>query len=330
MKILYLSASTFPSDSANSIQVMRMCEAFATLGHQVTLVGYQGDLLMGTREIFHRYWGLLLVLHGVTWLILYIPVMLCWDGLRECSTYLWCTKSISCLLRMGRFEKDGSGRWQSHRVLNHSNKVVVAHDAAKEPVCSSAPKSIEKKIAEARERGQMIAVYAGKISSEKSMQLLVEQGLCARTPFVYFVICGGSPEELDVWRKKLEVLPNVLLTGRLSPRVVGCVLRTADVCIAPFAKVGAGRVGWFSPLKLFEYMAAGKPLIVSDLPPLREIVDPEIGALCSPENILDWVGVLKDFYEHPEKRKTMGAKAYQRFLRYYRWEVRAQMVLEGL
>ena len=52
MKIYYISGSTIPSDMANAVHVMKMCQAFAKAGHEVTLFGKAGD---GDGDAFDRY-----------------------------------------------------------------------------------------------------------------------------------------------------------------------------------------------------------------------------------------------------------------------------------
>ena len=53
MKIVYLSSSTLISDAANSVHVMKMCQAFAKLGHEVTLYGLCGEGSLD--EVFSHY-----------------------------------------------------------------------------------------------------------------------------------------------------------------------------------------------------------------------------------------------------------------------------------
>jgi glycosyltransferase involved in cell wall biosynthesis len=51
---------------------------------------------------------------------------------------------------------------------------------------------------------------------------------------------------------------------------------------------------WISPLKILEYMASCKPIIASDLPVFREVLEHEFNALlCRPDNLLGWLSALR-------------------------------------
>src|SRR5690606_26549923 len=92
--------------------------------------------------------------------------------------------------------------------------------------------------------------------------------------------------------------------------------------------VNIGR--WMSPLKLFEYMSVGKPIIASDLSILREVlVDEKNSLLCSSRNIDDWIKALYRLSD-VNLREVLGKNAREDFLSKYTWETRAKNVLGGL
>jgi glycosyltransferase involved in cell wall biosynthesis len=136
-----------------------------------------------------------------------------------------------------------------------------------------------------------LLAYAGHLYPWKGVDTLVRA--LALLPGVRGLIVGGHPQEPDIDRVRaladsLGVAARITFTGLVAPERVAGLLAPADVLVLPN---GASRVSasFTSPLKLFEYLAAGKPIVASDLPAFREVLEPEVHALLvtpdSPEAI---------------------------------------------
>jgi glycosyltransferase involved in cell wall biosynthesis len=83
-----------------------------------------------------------------------------------------------------------------------------------------------------------------------------------------------------------------------------------------------------SPLKVFEYMAAGKAIICSDLPVIREVLDNGRNAkLCPPEDVDEWERALVFLYSNSEIRKEIADNAKSDFNQHYSWQIRAKKIL---
>jgi glycosyltransferase involved in cell wall biosynthesis len=97
------------------------------------------------------------------------------------------------------------------------------------------------------------------------------------------LIIGGHEAEPDLARTKsiadrLGLRQRVTFTGLVEPARVAELLTQADVLVLP-NPASAISTRYTSPLKLFEYMAAGKPIVSSDLPSIREILRDGVNAL---------------------------------------------------
>jgi len=86
-----------------------------------------------------------------------------------------------------------------------------------------------------------------------------------------------------------------------------------------------------SPLKMFEYMAAGKPIIASDLPVLREVLAHEHNALLvPPQNLEAWLAAVRRLQDDEQLRQELGRTASREQASLYSWDARARTVLAGL
>jgi glycosyltransferase involved in cell wall biosynthesis len=117
-------------------------------------------------------------------------------------------------------------------------------------------------------------VYAGHLYPWKGVDVLIEA--VARLPGVACTIVGGLAGEPDLLRLEhraaaLGIRDRVRFTGMVRPTEVAAHLEAADVLVLPNTPSGVSE-RYTSPLKLFEYLAAGRPIVASDLPALREVV----------------------------------------------------------
>ncbi len=122
--------------------------------------------------------------------------------------------------------------------------------------------------------GQPHVVYAGHLYPWKGVDVLIDA--IARLPDVRCTIVGGLPGEGDLLRLQhraaaLGVRDRVHFTGMVRPSEVPAHLASAHVLVLPNTPSGVSE-RYTSPLKLFEYLAAARPIVASDLPAVREIV----------------------------------------------------------
>ena len=109
----------------------------------------------------------------------------------------------------------------------------------------------------------------------------------ARLPGVRGLVIGGHEREPDLARvrsvaTRLGIADRVQFTGLVPPSDVARLLQSADVLVLP-NPASAISTRFTSPLKLFEYMAAGRPIVATDLPALREVLrDGETAVLVTP------------------------------------------------
>ena len=112
--------------------------------------------------------------------------------------------------------------------------------------------------------------------------------------------------------------------GRAPPQDVPLYLRAFDVCAMPHpATTQFAR--YTSPLKLFEYMAAGCAIVASDLPGWADVLaDGETAILAPPDDIAAWSVAIDSLRRDPELRRRLGTAAQAQAMAHFTWAIRAE------
>lgn len=128
--------------------------------------------------------------------------------------------------------------------------------------------------------GQSIIVYAGHLYPWKGVDTLA-RAAAQIDGLVVFV--GGMQADIQRMTSAYGATKNIVFTGHRSPSEIPAWLRAASVLVLPNSAREAISERYTSPLKLFEYMASGTPIVASDLPSLREVLSEENAALVVPD-----------------------------------------------
>lgn len=203
-------------------------------------------------------------------------------------------------------------------------KIIVEPNAVDLTPYENAP-SREK----AREKlglpsGAKIAVYTGHLYAWKGVDTLAEAAMLMPGMQVYIV--GGTDHDLTSYRSRFNT-PNLHFVGRRPHDEMPLWQKAADVLVLPNTAKEEISARYTSPMKLFEYMASGTPIVASDLPSIREITGEDKVLFVLPDNnqaIVDGIlEVLKDYREHRSKRAV-------EWVREHTWEKRARRITARL
>ena len=209
-------------------------------------------------------------------------------------------------------------------------EVVVAHDGAI-PIKDQAPGT--DRLGQLKDDGFAVG-YIGQLYPGKGIEVILP--LARRMADVCFHIIGGQEEDLRYWQAQ-KPPQNVKFHGFISPGEISDLYRKFDVLVLPAQNKVYGASGqseisrWMSPMKMFEYMATGKPIVSSDLPVLREVLADEQNALLvGPDDIDGWETAVRRLQLEPVLAARLGQQAQQDLLDEYTWAARAKKVLLGL
>jgi glycosyltransferase involved in cell wall biosynthesis len=372
MKILLLTLAPVLSREAPAVQVANMAQAFADLGHDVTVVATvadptidadQPERLLGFRPSFrimtlsrriHRGQSYLhalriarLARRGGFDLVFsrnlrgaLLPALRGVPTVFEAHTLSSLTgaqdrRILARLLRTPGFRgivaiSQGLADDLVAEFRLDPDRVLVAHDAVRieGEVPPPAP----------RDRDDRLRVgYTGSLFSGRGVEVLLETA--RRTSWIELHLVGGPADAAQRIAEEVARTAddphgsNVMVHGQVSPIESRASQRSMDVLVAPFARrvetdSGVDTSRWMSPMKVFEYMASGRPIVISDLPVLREVLRPDVDALMvEPEDPDALIAALEQLRDDPDLGARLAASALERVRSEFTWELRARRIL---
>jgi glycosyltransferase involved in cell wall biosynthesis len=178
------------------------------------------------------------------------------------------------------------------------------------------------------------ASYTGQLYAGRGLELMLD--LARDNPEVAFVWAGGEDESVRQWRTRVEArgIGNVRLLGFVSLEDLPSIHAASDALLMPYERSiavssGGDTSAYASPMKAFEYMAAGRAILASDLPVIREVLSEATAMLLEPESLVAWDDGLRRVRDDVELRGRLGAEA-RRQVRPYSWENRARRAVDGI
>jgi glycosyltransferase involved in cell wall biosynthesis len=176
--------------------------------------------------------------------------------------------------------------------------------------------------------------FTGHIYPGRGADLLFE--LAKGMPQVNFLWVGGTPELVEFWRGRLneENILNVTMTGFVQHNRVPLYQSAAEILLMPYSRTIEASSGQdiaevINPMKMFEYMAAGRAIITADLPVIREVLNENNAVFCEPGDVPAWMSAIETLLTKEEQRLALGRQARED-VQGYTWIERARRILQGL
>lgn len=378
MNVCYGAVSHLPSRTANSVHVAKMCDAYAALGHTVTLAvpawrtGFEpgvADLyeFYGIKRSFHlrrvslpfgrsnslythfclptsiRYGVKPELVHarviGIAWgasVVYKIPTIYelhddPYSTPIARRSFNWLVRS-RCLAGLVCI---------THALADHIRSLVpkriritVAPDGVDEEIVRQNLSQAQARVALGLEgERRRIAVYTGNLYRGRGIELILE--LARRVPEYLFLVVGGRAEELKHYRAQVGNSENIRFVGFVPPSTVPVYQAAADVLLMPHASVVAHASGgdiarYTSPIKMFEYLAAGGPIVASALPVLKEVLKHGVNALLLEYDDLNgWASALRYVASDKGVAGRLACRAKQD-AHQYTWKNRAALIFQEL
>tara|TARA_B100000575_G_C23110328_1_gene641335 strand:+ start:702 stop:1832 length:1131 start_codon:yes stop_codon:yes gene_type:complete len=376
MNIIYISKSIIPSRAANSIHVMKMCQAFADNGHNVVLLApdlknyYESNVKdiyeyygvkknFEIKKLYHpnlRIGAFLYIaaiffylftknrsnlvygrfLHGI-----YIATFLKYKVIYESHAPIFEGKGhrllvFQKLIKSSNFKKLVvisqvlKDLYLSQGYLSNS-KIQVAHDGADEV------KDFELKTSLLGLKNNLKVGYVGHLYKGKGMEIILSLANKLDEDIEIHII-GGLEEDIQFWKKKV-LDKNIYFYGFVPHKNVGSYINALDICLLPNQKIilahgsnpsntSLNISSFTSPLKLFEYMSYKKPIIASDLPVIREVLNENNSILVKYNDTDLWLNSIKKL-KNRELRDTISSQIRNDFNK-FTWKKRALELLNDI
>ncbi len=359
MRILYLALSYIPSRRASSVQVMKMCAALVKHGHDVELVvkrakeavpddhahycvepGFQitklsrpsrrgGGIIyslgLAARIAERRRWAELIYCRDPVGAVVAslsgVPVIF---EAHDVPTG-WRHRALARAISRGKVRVVAiSAALQRDLVLSgfaSADQMVVAHDGY------DAPRPITGRAMQA----PPVVGYVGGLYPGRGVELILE--LARARPAVKFRLVGGGPADVTFWRERCSAA-NVEFLGFQPQTRLPALYETMDVVLMPYARTGVfsetrgtDTSRWASPMKMFEYMASGSPIISSDLPVLEEVLtDGHNAIIVRSGDVHAWVVAIDRLLGDDNLRARLASRASSDLARQFTWDARVDRI----
>jgi len=366
MKLMYLSNTRLPTDWAHGIQIMKMCEAFAKTGLAVELVvprrfnkikkdpfAYYNvrqkfkitrlpcvDLMpLGAGkfifllEKFSFFISAKFYLLFKQYDIIYTRETL--------AGFFFKNFILELHVIPQRLKNFHINIWQKAArliVLTDIMKTILEENKIKTKIMV-APDGVDLeqfspsvKVNEVRKKLRLpldkkIVMYAGSLYlyGWKGVDVLLAAASYL-SPDVKIVLVGGTNSEIEPLKQKAKAT-NIIFIGRRPYQEIPDYLQAADILVLPNTSGEAHSEKYTWPLKLFEYMASGRPIVASNLPSLREILNKKNAWLVKPNDARELANGLKEVLDDGQRAISVSQQA-RRDVTQYTWQKRARRIID--
>ncbi len=361
MKIIYVANARMPTEKAHGAQIMKTCEAFAQLGHDVELIVPDRNRNADIPEDPFIYYGIktrFAIRRLRVWdtaaygrvgflLLSFLFALAVRRHLRSTSFDLLYGRDefILTFLSVRYVWESHSGAWNlaARRAARHAEYVVVISNGLKDfYIAQGIPASqlvvahdgidldpfahMESRESARRRLGlpldKKIAMYIGRIDGWKGVRTLLEASKLLPQEWIVAII-GGAPDEIT---SLASGYPDVRFLGRMPYVGIANNEAAADVLVLPNTGMNIISERYTSPLKLFAYMASNIPIVASDLPSIREVLDDHSAFLVRPDD----ASALASGIQISSKEGNTRAAQARADVAAFTWKCRAERILAVL
>lgn len=364
MKLAYVANVRMPSERAHSVQIAKTCEALAERDSLATLIvpsrsrkGGDPARYYGLRQLLPLQYawapdivhlgkiGFLLAsfcftlsalrkiphtathLYGrdeaVLWLLSYLsPKPIIWES--HTGSWNYAARALAQRAQRVVVISEGLKAFYVARGVP-AGCILVAHDGVDLRDFETMPTKEEAQRALDLPHDRAIVMYVGGIGGWKGTETLLAAADELRDEALV-VIVGGSEEEVTDLRVRY---PHVHFLGSRPYKELPAMLAAADVLALPNTGRDIVSARYTSPLKLFAYMAAEKPIVASDLPSVREVLDDDSAYFVQADDPSALAEGMRTTFHNAEESSRKAARARER-AGAYTWSARADTLLSEM
>ncbi len=209
-----------------------------------------------------------------------------------------------------------------------ADKIRVVPNAADPAAFQPRERDAELAAGLGLDEGEPVLGYVSTLNSYEGVEYLIEAigELVERGHAVRGLVVGDGPslKSLRALARERRLAGRVIFTGRVDPSLVTRMYTLIDVFVVPRRQEATSDL--VTPLKPFEAMASGIPVVVSGTTALRELVhDGELGLTFEPENAVSLADAVEPLIEDPERRRRVGRRGREWIQAERTWDHNAEL-----
>lgn len=171
--------------------------------------------------------------------------------------------------------------------------------------------------------------FSGHLYEGRGIEELLEAARAL--PGASFLFVGGNPGDVEKYRALAREfgVSNVRFTGFVAPHSLPAYLVAADILVMPYTtRIRTGNN--MSPMKMFDYMASGRPMVATDFPILHEVLEDRHNAVLVPPDSGDaLVSGIQWLLDHSDRAAQIGKQARED-AHQYSWENRSARIVSWI
>ncbi len=220
-----------------------------------------------------------------------------------------------------------SEHWETLGV--NKKKLFVWHDGFDKNLFFKQLNKKEARVKNQLPKDKTIVTYTGGLYPDREIDNILK--LAHVFQDVLFLIIGGPEKNREYYQKLADQQKafNIIFLGFVNHNDIPYYLYASDVLLALWSSK-VPTINYCSPLKLFEYMAAGRIILAHCFPTIKEVLEDNKDAiLCEPDNfesMQDKLGKAIMIKNNP----VLGRKAREKAFKQYTWDMRVEKLLNHL
>lgn len=364
-EIYYIADIRLPTEKAHGIQIMEMCSAFAKNDIKVTLIiprrlnPIKDDIFayydisknfsikkllcldftrlskIGFRLTSISFYISVLIFvifknnklfytrdEGIALLLHLIGKKVAWEGHTGNKNIL-----IRLLIRLKiKIIVISNGLLELYSKMGvPKNNIIVAPDGADIERFDIDITKNEARIKLGLPIDKKIILYTGHLYFLKGVNTLAEAIKTLDNKYL-IIFVGGIYKDVINFRKKYSLYKNIIILGHKPFKEIPLYQKAADVLVIPnSAKDDVSKL-YTSPMKLFGYMASDRPIIASDLPSIREILNEDNSFFFTPDDPVSLAQSIDNTLSNHEESDRKSKLALS-LMHQYSWTKRAKDIL---
>lgn len=214
----------------------------------------------------------------------------------------------------------------SKEYINHSKNLVSIYNYVESNFLMNLNESISN-LSKQGCNDEKNVLYIGDIKKDRGLEIILKSMQIVASKYKGNVNCyvigaldiDGLSQDVKENFEDLKVAGNIIFTGEIERNIIPNYLAKASICLIPWLETPNQMRG--RPIKLYEYMASRKPLVVSDFGIISQVVkEARCGLVAKSGNYEDFAEKILMLLENEDLSRKLGENGYNTVTKLYTWE----------